>query len=80
MKTKLTVMIDDQVLRNLKKRAGARRIGQFIEEQLRPVLMDEKIDESYRAMAADREEMKESQTWMEGAPGDVEPEEFHEKR
>ncbi len=80
MKTKLTIMIDDKVLKNLKKRAGSRRIGQFIEEQLGPVLIDEKIDESYRAMAADRDEMKEARDWIEGAQGDVEPEEFHEKR
>lgn len=66
MHKRMTITLDEAVYDGLWRRVGARKMSQFIEDLLRPHVLDEALDEGYKAMAADR--MRESQAaeWTSG--------------
>lgn len=72
MHRKLTITIDDEVYRGLHERIGPRRISSFIEELVRPHVVDEgRLEAAYREMAADEEREREAREWVEADLGET---------
>jgi len=68
----MTITLDQAVYEGLHRTVGQNRISGFIEELVRPhVLPDSALEESYRAMAADKEREAEAQEWCNALIGDV---------
>jgi len=55
MHKKMTISLDEAVYEGLYRTVGRRHISQFIEDLIKPHVLDTALDEGYRAMAADRE-------------------------
>ena len=53
MHKRMTITIDEAVYEGLYRTIGKRRMGQFIEDLVRPHVMSKELDEGYLAMAAD---------------------------
>jgi hypothetical protein len=66
MQKKLTISLDEQVYDGLHRVIGRRRISQFIETLVRPHVIDEELEEGYRAMAQDEQGEAEALEWIEG--------------
>jgi predicted CopG family antitoxin len=71
MHRKMTITLDEAVYEGLYRTVGKRRMSQFIEDLLRPHVMDTALDEGYRAMAADEEREAEALEWANALIGDV---------
>jgi predicted CopG family antitoxin len=71
MQKKLTITIDEQVYDGLHNVVGRRRISQFIESLVRPHVVSEDLEDSYRQMAADESREGEALEWAEATIGDV---------
>ena len=71
MQKKLTITIDERVYRGLHRVIGRRRISRFIELLVRPHVLEQDLEEGYKAMAADAAREREAQEWSEGTIGDV---------
>ncbi len=71
MQKKLTITIDESVYEALYKVIGARRISRFIEDLVRPHVLDAELDAGYAAMAADEEHEREALEWSEGLIGET---------
>lgn len=54
MHRKMTITLDEVVYEGLYRTVGRRRISQFIEDLVRPHVVDTSLEEGYRAMAADK--------------------------
>ena len=53
MQRKLTITVDEKVYEGLHKVVGLRRISRFIEDLVRPHVIEPHLDEAYRQMAQD---------------------------
>ena len=53
MHKRMTITLDEAVYDGLYRAIGKRRISQFIEDLVRPHVLDSTLDDGYRAMAAD---------------------------
>ena len=53
MHEKMTITLDELVYDGLYRTIGKRRMSQFIEDSLRPHVLDNTLDAGYRDMAAD---------------------------
>jgi hypothetical protein len=53
MQKKLTITVDAAVYEGLYRTVGPRRISQFIEDLVRPHVLDEDLEAAYAQMAAD---------------------------
>ena len=73
MQKKLTITIDENVYAGLHSVIGPRKISGFIEQLVRPHVVDTDIDleQSYREMAADEAAEAEALAWSEAFIGDV---------
>ena len=71
VRKKLTITLDEQVYEGLHRVIGRRKIGQFIEDLVRPHVIQEDLEAGYRAMAADEEYEAEALEWIEALVGDV---------
>ena len=73
MQKKLTITIDENVYAGLHSVIGPRKISGFIEQLVRPHVLDTYIDleQSYREMAADEAAEAEALEWSEALIGDV---------
>ena len=71
MHKKLTITVDQKVYDGLRKRVGPRRISHFIEELVRPHVIDEELELAYAQMAQDEEREAEALEWAEVVVGDV---------
>lgn len=71
MQKKLTITIEESVYRGLYDRVGAGRISRFIEDLVRPHVLEKELDDAYAAMARDREREAEALEWSEDLLGDV---------
>ncbi len=71
MQKKLTITIDETVYDGLHKVIGRRNISHFIEDLVRPHVIDTDLDAAYAAMAADEEREAEALEWSEAVIGDV---------
>ena len=71
MHRKLTITLEEAVYEGLYRTIGKRRISQFIEDLVRPHVVDTALDAGYQAMAADTERETEAQEWCNALAGDV---------
>jgi predicted CopG family antitoxin len=71
MQKKLTITVDEKVYEGLHKRVGAGRISHFIEDLVRPHVLDEELESAYAQMAQDEGREAEAIEWAEGTLGDV---------
>lgn len=71
MHKKMTITLDEAVYEGLYRTIGKRRMSQFIEDLLRPHVMDTALDDGYRAMAADRERETEAMAWCNALAEDM---------
>ena len=71
MHKKLTITIDEKVYIGLYKIVGERKISQFIENLVKPHVLDQNLEMAYREMAQDKEREKEATDWAEGLIGDI---------
>ena len=53
MHKRMTITLDEAVYDGLYRTIGRRRMSQFIEELVRPHVLDTALDAGYQAMAAD---------------------------
>ena len=71
MQKKLTITIDEQVYDGLYSVIGPRKISGFIEGLVRPHVMDQDLEASYRDMAADEAGEAEALEWSDALIGDI---------
>ena len=71
MQKKLTITVDEKVYYGLRKRVGPRRISHFIEDLVRPHVIDEELELAYAQMAQDEEREAEALKWVEAVVGDI---------
>jgi predicted CopG family antitoxin len=67
----MTITLDEAVYEGLYRTIGKRRMSQFIEDLLRPHVMDTSLDDGYKAMAADRAREAEAMEWCNALSQDV---------
>lgn len=71
MHKKMTISLDEAVYDGLNRTIGKRRMSQFIEDLLRPHVLDTALDKGYQAMAADKAREAEATEWVEGLSADL---------
>ena len=71
MHKRMTITLDEAVYDGLYRRIGKRKMSQFIEDLLRPHVLDTALEAGYEAMAADHEREAEAQEWCNGLAGDM---------
>ena len=71
MRKKLTITVDEEVYAGLHRVVGRRRISRFLNELAKPHVVDEGLEEGYRAMAADEERERDAIEWSETLISDV---------
>ena len=71
MHKRMTITLDEAVYDGLYRTVGKRRMSQFIEDLVKPHVLDTALDDGYRAMAADTEREAEAQEWANGLIADV---------
>ena len=68
---KLTITVEDSVYRGLYRVIGRRNISRFLNDLARPHVVPDRLEDGYRAMAADEKREAEATEWTEGLVGDV---------
>jgi predicted CopG family antitoxin len=63
MHKRMTITLEESVYEGLYRMVGKRRMSQFIEDLVRPYVLDTALDDAYRAMAADAEREAEAVEW-----------------
>ena len=71
MQKKLTITIDEIVYEGLHKVIGRRHISRFIEDLVRPHVLNQDLEAAYQQMAQDEEREAEALEWAEATVGDV---------
>ena len=71
MHKRMTITLDEAVYEGLYRRVGKRRMSQFIEDLLRPHVLDTSLDDGYRAMAADPLREVDAREWCESLASDM---------
>lgn len=71
MQKKLTISVEEDVYDGLYRVVGPRRISQFIEDLVRPHVVDEDLGSAYADMAADEARESEALEWSEALLPDV---------
>lgn len=65
MQKKLTITLDEKVYEGLHKIIGPRKISKFIEELVRPHVLQPSLESSYAQMARDKKREEEALEWAE---------------
>ena len=63
MRKRITITLDEAVYEGLNRTVGTREMSQFIEDILRPHVLDTALDDGYRAMAQDKNREIGAQEW-----------------
>jgi predicted CopG family antitoxin len=71
MHRRMTITLDEAVYEGLYRTVGKRRMSQFIEDLVRPHVVDTSLDDGYRAMAADTGREAEAMEWCNALADDV---------
>ena len=71
MHKKMTITLDEAVYDGLWRTIGKRRMSQFIEDLLRPHVLDKSLDEGYKAMAADKAREVDATEWCNALAKDM---------
>ena len=75
MQKKLTITVDEVVYNGLYKTIGPRKISKFIQELVRPHVVQPDLESAYAEMAKDKKREKEAIEWAEVTFKDI----AHEK-
>jgi hypothetical protein len=65
MQKKLTITIDEEVYEGLHKNIGPRKISRYIQEIVRPYVVQPDLDSAYAEMAEDKGREEEAEQWAE---------------
>lgn len=71
MHKRMTITLDEEVYEGLYRTVGRRHMSQFIEDLLRPHVLDTSLDDGYRAMASDKAREAEAMEWCNALSGDM---------
>lgn len=71
MHRRMTITLDEAVYEGLYRMVGRRRMSQFIEDLVRPYVVDTSLDDGYRAMAADQAREALALEWCNALAGDM---------
>lgn len=71
MHRKMTITLDEEVYEGLYRRVGRRHMSQFIEDLVRPHVLDTALDAGYQAMAKDKAREAEAAEWLAALAGDM---------
>lgn len=71
MRKKLTIMVNETIYDGLYRVVGSRRISQFIEDLVRPHVVEEDLSAAYAQMAADETREAEALEWSNTLLPDV---------
>ena len=71
MRKRMTISLDEAVYEGLNRTIGKRRMSQFIEDLLRPHVLDTSLDAGYKAMAADKAREAQAQDWSNALAKDM---------
>ena len=71
MHRKMTITLDEVVYEGLYRTVGRRKMSQFIEDLIRPHVVDSSLDVGYQAMAADKAREAEAVQWCNALAGDM---------
>lgn len=71
MQKKLTITVDEAVYDGLYRTVGPRRISQFIEDLVRPHVVEPDLASAYAEMAADEAREREAEEWSDALLPDV---------
>lgn len=71
MQKKLTITVDETVYDGLYRVVGSRRISQFIEDLVRPHVVEDDLSDAYARMAADEAREAEAEEWSDALLPDV---------
>jgi predicted CopG family antitoxin len=71
MHKRMTITLDEAVYEGLYRTIGKRHMSQFIEDLVRPHVMDTSLDDGYRAMASDQARESEAQEWCNALAKDM---------
>ena len=71
MQKKLTITINEKVYEGLHRVVGPRRISRFIENLVRPHVLNQTLEMAYKDMAQDEEREADALEWSEATIGDV---------
>jgi predicted CopG family antitoxin len=71
MHKRMTITLDEVVYEGLYRMVGKRRMSQFIEDLVRPHVVDTSLDDGYRAMAADKTREADAVQWCNALAGDM---------
>lgn len=71
MHKRMTITLDEAVYEGLSRTIGKRRMSQFIEDLLRPHVLDTALDDGYQAMAADTVREAEAHAWCNALATDM---------
>jgi hypothetical protein len=71
MHRKMTISLDEAVYEGMYRVIGRRHMSKFIENLVRPYVMDTSLDEGYFAMASDGEREAEASEWCDALVSDA---------
>lgn len=71
MHKRMTITLDEAVYEGLYRTVGKRRMSQFIEDLLKPHVVDTLLDDGYQAMAAAQTREVEALAWCNALAADV---------
>lgn len=71
MHRKMTITLDEVVYEGLYRTIGKRKMSQFIEDLVRPHVLDSTLDAGYQAMAKDLSRENEALEWCNSLAGDM---------
>jgi hypothetical protein len=71
MAKKLTITVDDEVYAGLHNVIGRRRIGRFLNDLVRPHVLQREPAEGYGAMPADEVRERDAMERVENLTGDI---------
>ena len=74
MNKKISITLDEDVYDGLYRTIGKGKISQFIEDLIRPYVLDTALDAGYKSMAADKVRESEAMEWVNALAGDMENE------
>jgi predicted CopG family antitoxin len=71
MQKKLTITVDEEVYEGLYRHIGPRKISKFVQELVRPHVVQPNLESAYAEMAKDKKREKEALEWAEVTFKDV---------
>jgi hypothetical protein len=71
MHKRMTITLDEAVYDGLYRTVGKRKMSQFIEDLLKPLVLDSSLDGGYKAMASDMQREAQAAEWCNALSGDA---------